>query len=422
MERFRLEDLTVNLYKKGAQRYTKVSYPIKYGCYTEIIHPEYYFSFNLNQEVKYIQGKNSSWPHPSEWLKRTPGNDWIYYYSGGYNDMYDCLGEYYLPCFNYPTNSLWKRKPFADQSVLSAIQAWKNLRIRLKDIFDQGIKSDHLRECIKQIVRNSPNRLWQRALRLFSINKARVSVLPPDTRHVDYEVIPVMISDGCLYNCGFCSVKTGQEFRQRSKTDILNQLIALKEHYGPDLANYSGIFLGQHDALNCHPELIVYALKKAEQIFQLEKGYIKGNYLFLFGSVDSIIKAPESLFNSLNQLPYLTYINLGLESANQETLDFLRKPLSDSAVLEAFARKMEINRKYENLEVTSNFILENDLPAGHWRSLQELVKDGLNHTWPKGTIYLSPLSARKRNEKVKLFKEIKFKSRLPVFLYLLQRL
>lgn len=34
---------------------------------------------------------------------------------------------------------------------------------------------------------------------LFQILGSQVTVLPPDTRHVGCNVIPVRISDGCLY-------------------------------------------------------------------------------------------------------------------------------------------------------------------------------------------------------------------------------
>jgi radical SAM superfamily enzyme YgiQ (UPF0313 family) len=77
----------------------------------------------------------------------------------------------------------------------------------------------------------------------------RVSVLPPDTRHVDYDIIPLTIADGCLYHCRFCCVKTEQKFQVRSKENIHEQLRALKNHFGDDLVNYHALFLGNHDAL-----------------------------------------------------------------------------------------------------------------------------------------------------------------------------
>ena len=76
------------------------------------------FQFNLNGEVKYITGTGPDWPHPAEWLKRTIGNDWVYYSTGSYyTGVVDLFGEYYLPCPSYPTNTLFRENPFARDKV-----------------------------------------------------------------------------------------------------------------------------------------------------------------------------------------------------------------------------------------------------------------------------------------------------------------
>ena len=103
-------DLKLNV--PGARRYEKVSYPVRYGRLAEITTPDHCFQFNLSGEIKYLQGTGRSWPHPSEWLKRTAGNYWVYYDSGGYNQIMDYLGEYYLPYFTYQSNHLWKADSF----------------------------------------------------------------------------------------------------------------------------------------------------------------------------------------------------------------------------------------------------------------------------------------------------------------------
>ncbi|MFW6054256.1 MAG: radical SAM domain-containing protein, partial [Thermodesulfobacteriota bacterium] len=90
-----LPDVTVILDKQGAERYQKVSYPIRYGRFSEVLTFDYLLQYDLNREIKFIQGRNRNWPHPAEWLKRTIGNDWVYYFSGGYTSLFDSLGEYY---------------------------------------------------------------------------------------------------------------------------------------------------------------------------------------------------------------------------------------------------------------------------------------------------------------------------------------
>jgi hypothetical protein len=78
-ECYQLGDLNITLNQEGSQEFCKVSYPIRYGRFSEIQTPQHTFQFNLNGELKYIQGRGPDWPHPAEWLKRTVGNDWVYY-------------------------------------------------------------------------------------------------------------------------------------------------------------------------------------------------------------------------------------------------------------------------------------------------------------------------------------------------------
>ena len=132
MGTYTLDDLEITIGREGADRFSKVSYPIRYGRFSEIKTREHRFQFNLNGQIKYIQGHNGNWPHPAEWLKRTDANDWVFYSIGGYHGILSFLGEYYLPCFPYPSNSLWTYDPFADTDICKAIAAWSELQIHLR--------------------------------------------------------------------------------------------------------------------------------------------------------------------------------------------------------------------------------------------------------------------------------------------------
>jgi radical SAM superfamily enzyme YgiQ (UPF0313 family) len=275
------------------------------------------------------------------------------------------------------------------------------------------------------VAANSPDYLRQRANRLHSILKARVSVLPPDCRHVDYDVMPLMITDGCLYNCSFCEVKTGIDLSCRSRREIMDQLIALKEFFGPDLSNYNSIYLGQHDALGAEADDIIFAAEQAYTLLDINKSYMQEPRLFLFGSAESFVKMEEYLWRSLNRLPFYTYVNLGLESFDDETLRFLKKPVSSAVMQKAFTQMAAINKRYENIEVTANFLLGADLPANHVASLVAHLSDsGIPEGGSgKGCIYISPLKGSKnRKELLAQFRTIKQKSRFQTFLYLIQRL
>ena len=420
----RLQDFKITLDREGQKKYTKSSYPVRYGRYSEMEYGEFRFQFNLKGEVKHIIGTGPEWPHPAEWLKRTIGNDWVYYSTGSYySGVVDLFGEYYLPCPIYSSNSLFREDPFARQGVASALQEFAKIGSRMISL--SGKENKELQDFYSLVARNSPDYLCQRADRLHRILKARVSVLPPDCRHVDYDVMPLMIMDGCMYNCSFCEVKTGLDLSCRPRREITDQLFALKEFFGPDLSNYNSIYLGQHDALCAEPGDIIFAAEQAYAILDIKKSYMQGPRLFLFGSAESFLRMEEYFWRSLNGLPFYTFVNLGLESFDDETLRFLKKPVSSTVMQKAFKRMFVIKKGYENIEVTANFLLGMDLPANHIPSLITCLseKGRTEGGAGKGCIYVSPLKGgTNTKELLKQFRTIKQNSRFQTFLYLIQRL
>jgi hypothetical protein len=423
VESFKLDNLTITIEKEGGCRYNKVSYPARYGRYAEVRHPDYLCQYNLRGEIKHIQGLDSTWPHPAEWLKRTVGNDWLYYASGGYSDVFDLVGEYYVPCFSYSSNSVFPGNPFNHPAVKRALEFWPELHHQISSHLGKKSIPPQVKIFLNRIINNNEKTLSRRAHTIQTIVKGRVPVLPPDTRHIDYEVIPLVIADGCLHNCGFCQIKTGGDFHPRPKSEVFRQVKELKEFYDKDLPNYNALFLGQHDGLAAGQDLISYAAESAYDFFQFDNSYIKDPRLFLFGSVDSFLNTDDSDFASLNKLPYYTYINLGLESADQATLDALRKPVSAKKVRQAFARMLEVNRAYGFLEVTANFLLIENSPPGHYQYFSKMMTEELHHLYSKGAVYLSPLKGfRDRKEIVAQFHTVRKSSKLPTYFYLIQRL
>jgi hypothetical protein len=400
---------------------------MRQGHFSEVRTPEYLFQFNLNGEIKFIQGLTRAWPHPAEWLKRTLGNDWVYYSAGDYKGIYDYFGEYYFPYLSYPSNSIMDGNPFNDPSVVLATKSLQALHAQIDQLIP-GTKPKSLKDFLTRVIRNDEETLKRKADQLTRIIGGPVTVLPPDTRHVDYEVIPIIVADGCLYHCGFCRVKTGQDFAPRTAKDVIRQMKDLKRFLGQDLHNYNAIFLGQHDALSAGRGLLEGTIERAYEIFEFERSHLKGACLFLFGSVDSMIHAEEGLFESLSRFPFSTYINVGLESNDPNTLEVLKKPISVEKIREAFTRMLEINRRYEKIEVTSNFVFGVDLPSGHLPSLSDLTRNRVSLISNKGAVYLSPLvdegmkDKKSKRELLRRFLKLKTESRLPAFIYLIQRL
>lgn len=414
-------DLRITLRKKGATRYTRMSFPLYSGIYSEIETRHHLLHFNLNNEIIRAKGKGGTWHHPHEWLKRNMGNDWIYYSTGGYTGVFEATGEYYLPNLPYLTNGLLGGNPFRDETVAQLAASWYQILAELSE-HARPLSPDE-RDFLQQALANTPELLAAKADRLFGVCGGRSTVLPPDARHVDYNVIPVTVATGCLYKCRFCEVKNKRPFKALTVDQIEKQLQALTDIYLQDLANYNALFLGEHDALQAGPELLLKTLDLAWTSLSLAAGYIREPSVFLFGSATSLLNTPRSFFQALEERPYRVYINIGLESADQKTLEMLGKPLTSQMVTDTFDLMQEINERFTKTEVTANFVLDDELPPGHLEAFSGLVRDRLARPKPKGCIYLSPLRfGQPSRSKTFEFNRLKLLSRLPTYLYIIQRL
>jgi len=209
----------------------------------------------------------------------------------------------------------------------------------------------------------------------------------------------------------------------RSQQNIDRQIKQLKKLYNSDITNFNALFLGEHDALNTPGELILETAKNAYHAFDFHTSYMADNYLFIFGSVDSFLNKGQTFFTKLNQLDFQTFINIGLESYDQATLDLIGKPITREMVGQAFKKIQEINNACPNIEITCNFVMDESLPDTHYNTLMTLIRDSVNRTRPKGNIYMSPLKFGAPSREVLYdFYRLKARSRFPTFLYIIQRL
>lgn len=422
MERYQLEDLEIVFDHAGRDDWGKFSFPVWYGIPVKVNWRGYEFDFNLRGGLKRLAGNRAVWPDPREVLKRTDGNDLVYYGTDGYDSSYDLIKNYYVPYNGRSDCDLFREKPLAGGHVRQALEAFDSL-VRRAGTLSASALPGRSRDFLKQIALRDQVGLTMEAKRLHEIIGGRLPVLPPDTIDVDYEVIPLIIAEGCNYNCHFCHFKTAGGFRRRSWENIRSQIEALKGLYGADLVNYNSLVLGQNDALAAGEDILADTAELAYDVLNLAVSYHRGRpNLFLFGTVDSFLGARDSLFDRLEMLPYDTVINVGLESPDQETLDILGKPLYAEKVQAAFQKLKDLNRRYVHLAVSGNFVLGRDLPKHHAIAIQSLLFSN-DRAKRRGVIYLSPLlGASERRQVLRDFREIKINSALPVFLYLAQRL
>lgn len=411
--------LTIN--RKEKSPYRKINTPQRDIYYSSIRTKGYELNFNLKGEIKMIRGLGMKWPHPYNWLTRSDGNDWVYYKTGsmGKRNIINFVGENYLPCLTYQSNQIFEFNPYTDPSIASALAEWSQVYGNLYEGNFDDLDPEFI-EFVDLVLKNGEDALHKSSKELHSITGGRISVLPPDTRHVNYEVVPLMISEGCIYNCKFCYVKSKKKFQTYSSDQIETNVEKLRAFYGENIKNYNGLFLGNHDGLFAGVDTIDMAATISYDRF----GYNSLGYrpkLFLFGSADSFLREEDSL-SRINDLPYHTYINIGFESVDKDTLTELGKPLTPEKNREVFNKMVEVNSNYKNIEITGNFILSEDFSETHNQSIIELLQ-GVKEKTNKGGIYFSPLvNNQNREATLDIFFDIKEKVSYPVYIYLIQRL
>lgn len=435
----------IALYRRGEDTHVKQRRPVMYGVYSEIETEAMLLRFNLNNEIVRAEGRGEDWPSDLEYLKRTAGNDWVYYSTGGYagswetltdasfpapvsfripepySEVYKMVGEYYLPNLPYETNTILGDDPFASPGVRRVLNGWHDEIEKIRNAADD--LPGRFRRFLDEAAQNSPKRLQAKAETLFGVCGGRTSVLPPDARHADYDVIPLNISQGCLYKCRFCSVKNDMPFSGHTRAQIRQQVEALASFYGNDLYNYNSIFLGDHDALNADEEHILFAISEAMKGLRLRRSFMHGVNVFIFASVASLMSKQDPFFEKLDTCGAKVHINVGLESADQETLDYIGKPLASAEVVRCFERMQSLNGRHPNVECTGNFVFDDALPAGHIPAFLELAEGPVTASPDKGTLYLSPLcTSRPSPGTLFEFKQLKTFSMLPTYLYIIQRI
>lgn len=423
MECHSVGNLEIVFDHSGRDDWGKFSFPVWYGIPVKVKWQSYRFDFNLRGSLKRISGGREVWPDQQEILKRTDGNDLIYYSAAdGYDSSYDLIKNYYIPFNGISDCDLLQVNPLCGNHVKEALETFDTLVKEAGNLASETLQ-DRPKDFLTMLSGRGRNELKNEGARLHGIIGGMMPVLPPDTIDVDYEVIPLFLSEGCDYNCRFCYFKTSGTYRRRSWKEITYQIRALEKFYGKDLLNYNSLVLGQNNALAAGESCITGAAELAYEVLRLGASYHRGRpQMFLFGSVDAFLDCRDSLFDKMECLPYHSTINIGLESSDQRTLEMLGKPLAAERVKAAFQKMQAVNQAYANLTVSCNFVIGTDLPCEHLTGIQNILS-GASPSQGKGVIYLSPLlGGSKRRQILRDFREIKIYSPLPVYLYLAQRL
>ncbi len=185
------------------------------------------------------------------------------------------------------------------------------------------------------------------ARHLLDMDKYRTSKL--GTR----SITSVLTSRGCPYQCSFCasSKLAGTFWRARSVESIIEELQLVKDTYG-----YRA-FAFVDDNFTLNPQRVIDLCKEI-----CKRGW--DIHWWCFSRVDTIVKNPEMVSLMYEAGCRSTYI--GIESRNQETLDFYNKKISADISREAISIL-----KNNKIEMTASFII------GALNEDKEMVEDTL---------------------------------------------
>ncbi|MCX5757231.1 MAG: hypothetical protein NTU83_01735, partial [Candidatus Hydrogenedentes bacterium] len=230
----RVGDLTVQFDRDGDRHFDKGGVISWLGKPVLIVSDSYTFHFDLAGRIQRIDGFAS--PHSWDWLQRTMANDWIYYdkawVPGGLplpsaiigDSVWAINGRTDLPMLQGHNGLQRDHVGKAFDAFDGLINSIQDLVKRKPEVYSESgeaadsIDTSRLWSFLNTAAVNDRGQLQKVADRLHEIH-GHMTVLPPDTIHVDYRILLVKVMDGCSNACGFCMVRGESEFAVRSKSD-----------------------------------------------------------------------------------------------------------------------------------------------------------------------------------------------------------
>lgn len=160
----------------------------------------------------------------------------------------------------------------------------------------------------------------------------------------DIGVVSLAGARGCYMDCSFCSIRAfytipkGVPLRFRSSSNIVSEVESLVENHGVrDLLFVDDVFVGP-------------GKKNVQRIFQLADEIERNNLKVMFSVSERVDNVNKQVFSRLKEVG-LRQIFLGIESGNEEILDYLDKGITLKQIEEAIDIFEQLN-----LDMTVSFI------------------------------------------------------------------
>ncbi|MBL0057545.1 MAG: radical SAM protein [Elusimicrobia bacterium] len=163
-----------------------------------------------------------------------------------------------------------------------------------------------------------------------------LGILPPD----QYLALVIQVVEGCAWNqCAFCDFYAGRPFRVRSAEEILRHTDEAETFFGPALAGRCSIFLGDANAFQAPPDLLISTAEKLAARFPRLAAPQRDGIGGLYGFAEAARLAawtPADL-RALAKTGFRRAY-LGVETGCDDLRRWLQKPGTSDTVIEAAAK------------------------------------------------------------------------------------
>lgn len=214
-----------------------------------------------------------------------------------------------------------------------------------------------------------------------------IGILPPD----QYLALVLQVTEGCAWNqCAFCDFYHGRPSRVRSLDEIRRHADEAERFFGAALSGRCSIFLGDANAFQAPPELLIpVAEELAVRFPQLAEPQADGiGGLYSFAEAERLAAWTQADLQALARAGYRRAY-LGVETGSNDLRRALRKPATAETVAAS-----SLKLKSAGISVGLIVLLGaggHENADAHVRETAELLRD--INLGPGDLLYFSPLIA-----------------------------
>lgn len=204
-----------------------------------------------------------------------------------------------------------------------------------------------------------------------------VSILPPD----QYKSLVVQFAEGCSYNeCLFCDFYRDRRFHVKNPLQLARHLDSLQLFFGDRLADRTGVFLGDGNALVVAANRLIPAIREIRNAF----GPVAETLATFMDTFNLDRKSMDAL-QAVREAG-VTDVYVGLESGHDPLRQFLLKPGQGDAALAAIRTLKQAGYRVGAIVMVG--VGDKRMAHLHFAATVQLLEDA--QLTSEDTVFLSP--------------------------------